>query len=119
MELLGDMANCDYLIIADAIVLKKNMLGMMMILRDEEVLALFINKIFLHQLGLADVLLALRFIGEFLKKLILVGVILELLELYIGLMLMVEVMIEFALEQVLAALREFGVEAILWEAIYD
>lgn len=119
MELFGDMVNCDYLIIVDVIVLKKNVLGMMMILWDEEVLVLFINKIFLYQFGLVDVLLVLCFIGEFLKKLILVGVILELLELYIGLMLMVEVMIEFVFEQVLAVLCEFGVEVILWEVIYD
>lgn len=37
MELLGDMANRDHLIIADAIVSKKSAPGTMMILRDEEV----------------------------------------------------------------------------------
>ncbi len=52
MELLGDMANRDHLIIADAIVSKKNAPGTMMILRDEEVPALFTNKISPHQLGL-------------------------------------------------------------------
>ena len=41
MELLGDMANRDHLIIADAIVSKKSAPGTMMILRDEEVPALF------------------------------------------------------------------------------
>lgn len=46
MELFGDMVNRDYLIIADVIVSKKNASGTMMILRDEEVSALFINKIF-------------------------------------------------------------------------
>ena len=45
MELLGDMANRDHLIIADAIVSKKSAPGTMMILRDEEVPALFTNKI--------------------------------------------------------------------------
>ena len=40
-----------------------------MILRDEEVPALFTNKISPHQLGPADVLSALRFTGEFPKKL--------------------------------------------------
>ena len=43
MELL-DMANRDHLIIADAIVSKRNAPGTM-ILRDEEVPALFTNKI--------------------------------------------------------------------------
>lgn len=69
MELLGDMANRDHLIIADAIVSKKSAPGTMMILRDEEVPALFTNKISPHQLGTADVLSALRFTGEFPKKL--------------------------------------------------
>ena len=45
-----------------------------MVLRDEEIPALFTNKISPHQLGLADVLSALRFTGEFPKKLTLVGV---------------------------------------------
>lgn len=65
MELLGDMANRDHLIIADAIVSKKNAPGTIMVLRDDEVPALFTNKISPHQLGLADVLSALRFTGEF------------------------------------------------------
>ncbi|HEL3720766.1 TPA: HyaD/HybD family hydrogenase maturation endopeptidase [Escherichia coli] len=119
MELLGDMANRDHLIIADAIVSKKNAPGTMMILRDEEVPALFTNKISPHQLGLADVFSALRFTGEFPKKLTLVGVIPESLEPHIGLTPTVEAMIEPALEQVLAALRESGVEAIPREATHD
>lgn len=118
MELLGDMANRDHLIIADAIVSKKSAPGTMMILRDEEVPALFTNKISPHQLGTADVLSALRFTGEFPKKLT-VGVIPESLELHIGLTPTVEAMIEPALEQVLAALRESGVEAIPREATHD
>ncbi|NHK47120.1 HyaD/HybD family hydrogenase maturation endopeptidase [Salmonella enterica] len=112
MELLGDMANRDHLIIADAIVSKKNAPGTIMVLRDDEVPALFTNKISPHQLGLADVLSALRFTGEFPKKLTLVGVIPQSLEPHIGLTPTVEAMIEPALEQVLAALRESGVEAI-------
>lgn len=45
MELLGDMASRDHLIIADAIVSKKNAPGTIMVLRDDEVPALFTNKI--------------------------------------------------------------------------
>lgn len=118
MEFFGDMVNCDYLIIVDVIVLKKNVLGIIMVLCDDEVLVLFINKIFFYQFGLVDVLLVFCFIGEFLKKLILVGVILQLLELYIGLMLIVEVMIEFVFEQVFVVLCEFGVEVIFKEMVY-
>lgn len=89
-----------------------------MILRDEEVPALFTNKISPHQLGTADVLSALRFTGEF-PVLTPVGVIPESLEPHIGLTPTVEAMIEPALEQVLAALRESGVEAIPREATHD
>ncbi len=56
---------------------------------------------------------------SFRKKLTLVGVIPESLEPHIGLTPTVEAMIEPALEQVLAALRESGVEAIPREAIHD
>ena len=76
MELLGDMANRDHLIIADAIVSKKNAPGTILILRMKKFRRCF-NKISPHQLGLADVLSALRFTGEFPKKLTLVGVIPE------------------------------------------
>ncbi len=70
MELLGDMANRDHLIIADAIVSKKSAPETVrLILRDEEVPALFTNKISPASAGrLADVLSALRFTGEFPEK---------------------------------------------------
>lgn len=69
MELLGDMANRDHLIIADAIVSKKRT-------RREPLWYCATMKFRRcsptkspHQLGLADVLSALRFTGEFPKKL--------------------------------------------------
>ncbi|STE83488.1 hydrogenase 2 maturation protease [Escherichia coli] len=112
MELLGDMANRDHLIIADAIVSKKSAPGTMMILRDEEVPAL------VYQQNLsASAWPGRRLVGpcaspaSFRKKLTLVGVIPESLEPHIGLTPTVEAMIEPALEQVLAALRESGVES--------
>lgn len=89
-----------------------------MVLRDDEVPALFTNKISPHQLGLADVLSVLRFTGEFPKKLTLVGVILQSLEPHIGLTPTVEAMIEPALEQVLDALRESGMGAIPGETAH-
>lgn len=112
MELLEMMADRDHLIIADAVVSKKRTPGTIMILRDEEVPTLFTNKISPHQLGLADVLSALRFTGEFPRKLTLVGVIPESLEPHIGMTATVEATIEPALQEVIAALRESGVEAI-------
>ncbi len=64
---------------------------------------------------MADVLSALRFTGEFPKKLTLVGVIPESLEPHIGLTSTVEAMITPALEQVLLALRESGVKVVARE----
>lgn len=111
MELLGDMANRDHLIIADAIVSRKTRrvrswsCGTMKCLRCLPIK-------FPRTNGTADVLSALRFTGEFPKKLTLVGVIPESLEPHIGLTPTVEAMIEPALAQVLAALRESGVDAV-------
>ncbi len=66
-EMTGDMANRDHLIIADAIVSKKNTPGTMMILQMRRFPALFTNKN-LHQLGLADVLSALASPVKFRKS---------------------------------------------------
>ncbi|MBP1521130.1 HyaD/HybD family hydrogenase maturation endopeptidase [Salmonella enterica subsp. enterica serovar Worthington] len=111
MELLGDMANRDHLIIADAIVSKKNAPGTIMVLRDDEVPALFTNKIS------PSAWTGRRIVGPPLYRRVSeetdpVGVIPQSLEPHIGLTPTVEAMIEPALEQVLAALRESGVEAI-------
>lgn len=118
MELLGSMAGCDHLIITDAIVTTKSAPGTIRILRDEEVPALFTNKISPHQLGLSDVLSALRFTGEFPAKLTLVGVVPASLEPGIGMTPLLEATVEPALQQVLAILRESGVEAVKKEAVY-
>lgn len=115
MELLDSMAGRDHLIIADAIVTTKSTPGTIKILRDDDVPALFTNKISPHQLGLSDVLSALRFTGEFPRKLTLVGVIPESLEPEIGMTETLKAAVEPALQQVLAALRESGVDAVLKE----
>lgn len=118
MELLDSMAGRDHLIITDAIVTTKSAPGTIRILRDEEVPALFTNKISPHQLGLSDVLSALRFTGEFPAKLTLVGVVPASLEPGIGMTPLLEAVVEPALQQVLAILRESGVEAVKKEAAH-
>ncbi|EPC7546082.1 HyaD/HybD family hydrogenase maturation endopeptidase, partial [Morganella morganii] len=118
MELLDSMAGRDHLIITDAIVTTKSVPGTIRILRDEEVPALFTNKISPHQLGLSDVLSALRFTGEFPAKLTLVGVVPASLEPGIGMTPLLEAVVEPALQQVLAILRESGVEAVKKEAAH-
>ena len=118
MELLEAMANRTHLIIVDAIVSRKSEPGELLILRDEEVPVLFNNKISPHQLGLSDVLSALRFTGEFPDKITLVGVIPQSLEPNIGLTPTVEASLEPALQAVLAALQESGITPALRECAH-
>lgn len=115
MELLEAMANRTHLIIVDAIVSRKSEPGALLLLRDEEVPVLFNNKISPHQLGLSDVLSALRFTGEFPDNITLVGVIPHSLEPNIGLTPIVEASLEPALQAVLMALQESGVTPALRE----
>lgn len=115
MELLEAMASRTHLIIVDAIVSRKSEPGELLILRDEEVPVLFNNKISPHQLGLSDVLSALRFTGEFPDRITLVGVIPHSLEPNIGLTPTVEASLEPALQAVLAALQESGITPALRE----
>ncbi len=79
----------------------------------------FTNKISPHQLRLADVLSALRFTGEFPKKLTLVSVIPESLEPHIGLTPTVEAMIEPALDQVSGCAARIRRGSHPREAIHD
>nr|WP_318384393.1 HyaD/HybD family hydrogenase maturation endopeptidase [uncultured Enterobacter sp.] len=109
MELMEAMADRDHLIIIDAIVSRNHPPGSIMILCDEEVPVLFTNKISPHQLGLADVLSALRFTGEFPKRITLIGVIPHSLEPHIGLTPTVAASLEPALQCVLATLYESGI----------
>lgn len=118
MELLEAMANRSHLIIVDAIVSRKSEPGALLILRDDEVPVLFNNKISPHQLGLSDVLSALRFTGEFPDKITLVGVIPLSLEPHIGLTTTVEASQEPALQAVLTALVASGVTPILRETAH-
>ncbi|AUU99510.1 HyaD/HybD family hydrogenase maturation endopeptidase [Phytobacter ursingii] len=118
MELLEAMASRTHLIIVDAIVSRKSEPGELLILRDEEVPVLFNNKISPHQLGLSDVLSALRFTGEFPDKITLVGVIPQSLEPNIGLTPTVEASLEPALQAVLAALQESAITPALRECAH-
>lgn len=82
-----------------------------MVLRDDEVPALFTNKSPPISLDWPTYCRPSALPASF-RELTLVGVIPQSLEPHIGLTPTVEAMIEPALEQVLAALRESGVEAI-------
>lgn len=110
MELMEIMADRDHLIVADA-VLTGAAPGSIAVLYDEEIPALFTRKVSPHQLGLSDVLMALRLTDEFPRRLTLVGVVPESLEPGIGLTTVVSQAIEPALAQILLALEESGVVA--------
>lgn len=108
MELLETMADRASLIVADA-VLTGDAPGSVAVLRDAEVPALFTRKISPHQLGLADVLMALQLTGEFPRKLTLIGVVPASLAPGIGLSDSVRQAVAPALMQIIAALRGSGV----------
>ncbi|RLM18579.1 hydrogenase expression/formation protein [Brenneria alni] len=108
MELMDAMAGRDHLIVADA-VLTGQAPGNVAVLRDSEVPALFTRKISPHQLGLSDVLMALRLTDEFPRKLTLVGVEPESLDVHIGLTATIKRAIDPALQQIIMALRQSGI----------
>jgi len=108
MELIETMANRDHLIVADA-VLTGSAPGTVTRLCNEEVPALFTRKISPHQLGLSDVLMALRLTDEFPRQLTLIGVEPASLEPAIGLTPRVQQAIAPAVQQILAVLHASGI----------
>lgn len=73
MELLDELANREHLIIIDAVLANKPA-GEIIVLRDEQVPTFFSRKISPHQLGICDVLSALKLTDEFPKHLCLIGI---------------------------------------------
>lgn len=111
MELMETMAGRDHLIVVDA-VRTGALPGTVVLLRDNDVPALFTQKISPHQLGLCDVLMALRLTGEFPRRLTLVGIEPASLAPGIGLSETVARAVAPALAQVLAQLVQDGVVAV-------
>ena len=66
MELLDAMANREHLIIVDAVLANKQP-GEIVVLHDEQVPTFFSRKISPHQLGICDVLSAMKLTDEFPK----------------------------------------------------
>lgn len=110
MELLEYLACRDHLIVVDA-VLSGNAPGTVITLHDDEVPAMFSRKISPHQLGLSDVLSALRLTDEFPKQLTLIGIEPQSLEPHIGLTPTITSAVPVAMDRVLAVLREQGIHA--------
>ena len=73
MEMLEDLEHLDLLVIADCVRSGRTP-GSVVVLRDEEVPAFFRTKLSPHQIGLADVLATLRFIGRAPRRTVVVGI---------------------------------------------
>ncbi len=73
MEMLEDLEHLDLLVIADCVRSGRTP-GSVVVLREEEVPAFFRTKLSPHQVGLADVLATLRFIGRAPRRTVVVGV---------------------------------------------
>lgn len=106
-ELMPDMANRDHLIVVDA-VLSSEPPGSVLVLKDEEVPVVFTRKISPHQLGLADVLSALKMTDEFPPKITLIGIVPESMEFTMELTEKVKNSKEKALETLVQLLQEQG-----------
>ncbi|WP_058912691.1 HyaD/HybD family hydrogenase maturation endopeptidase [Entomohabitans teleogrylli] len=111
MELLDAMASRDLLIVIDAVQSHQEA-GSVFILEDGDVPALFTRKISPHQLGLADVLMALKMTGEFPRKLVLIGI--EPASLAPGMTLTPTALqaMEVALRETLRILESHGMSAV-------
>lgn len=114
MELMGVMADRDHLILVD-VVRSSQGPGNILVLRDDEVPALFTRKISPHQLGLSDVLSALHLTEEFPQRLSLVGIVPESLEPRIGLTEVGQAALEPALQKVIEILRSEGLDIVAKE----
>lgn len=110
MELLEVMASRELVIVVDA-VRSNSQPGSLFILEDDDVPAFFSERLSPHQLGLADVLMALRLTDEFPKQLILLGI--EPASLAPGMALtpIVSQAMEAAIEQVIRLLNNYGILA--------
>ena len=73
MEMLEDLEHLDLLVIADCVRSGRSP-GSVVVLRDDEVPTFFRTKLSPHQVGLADVLATLQFVGRAPRRTVVVGV---------------------------------------------
>ncbi|BDH46734.1 hydrogenase 2 maturation endopeptidase [Salmonella enterica subsp. enterica serovar Choleraesuis] len=114
MELLEAMASRKLLIVIDA-VRSDYPPGSVFVLEDEEVPAFFSQRVSPHQLGLADVLMALKLTDEFPQRLVLVGIEPESLAPGMSLSDCASKALELAVEQVISLLQQAGITPVLRE----
>lgn len=114
MELLEVMASRDLIVVIDA-VQSDSEAGSLFILEDNDVPAYFTERLSPHQLGLADVLMALQMTDEFPRKLVLLGI--EPASLAPGMVLspVVARAMEAAITQVIRILNNHGIQVTALE----
>lgn len=108
MELLEFIASREHIVIIDA-VLTGDKPGTVVNLRDDEVPALFHNKVSPHQLGISDLLGALKLTGESPGNIFLVGIVPETVEPGLEMSQTVEAQIGVIKQQVIGYLTDIGV----------
>lgn len=110
MELLDYIASREHIIIIDA-VLTGDEPGTVVILKDDQVPALFNNKVSPHQLGLSDLLGALKLTDESPENIFLVGVVPESVEPGLEMTETITKCMPTMMQCVLDHLDEIGIEA--------
>jgi hydrogenase maturation protease len=115
MEMLDDLARADHVVIVDAVQAELPPASLV-VLRGDEVPAFFTAKLSPHQVGLCDVLAALKLIDESPASLTLLGVQPLSLELAMELSPRVAAMLPCVVARVVQELEALGVRPVLREA---
>ncbi len=111
MEMLEDLENLDALIIIDAVYAHQAP-GEVIKLVDDDFKAFFRRKLSPHQIGLADVLASLEFMGRAPKRMVVIGVKPVELELSMELTPQVAAQVPRLIEMVVETLAGFGVAPV-------
>jgi hydrogenase maturation protease len=111
MELLEDLADVDLLVVVDAVKAGKPE-GTLVRLADSEVPVFFRSKLSPHQIGLSDVMASLEFVGQFPKRMVVIGVQAENFELGLEMTPLIASQVPELVAMVVAELAEHGIEAL-------
>ncbi|MBU0752218.1 MAG: HyaD/HybD family hydrogenase maturation endopeptidase [Gammaproteobacteria bacterium] len=101
MEMLDELSDLDHLIVVDAINAGKPP-GTLVRIEGEEVPSFFRTRLSPHQIGLPDVLASLEFLGAQPKKMVILGVQPQTMELGMELTPLVAAQVPVLVDQVLA-----------------
>jgi hydrogenase maturation protease len=110
MELLEDLANLDLLLVLDTIVAGQPPGGLIR-LADEDVPMFFRKKLSPHQISLADVLASLEFLGQLPKRVVVLGIQPQSLELGLALTPVVAARLPELVDMALRELAANGLHA--------